>query len=199
MATVHQRGSSGDKADRNSVNSVAANTYMVNISECVLHDGTISPMIHCDKKVIMPAFKEELTEKKTCWLAKSRGYDSESESFGKEWISKDDETAEMAVIVPEWLWTELSNVNEDVQLFVHVAFWKEGPKATAIEEETWWRSYWSEEAVFVAKKRQNKSKITVDPCDSWMQRVQEMCKETGQDFCYCRISDNFERGPYEQR
>ena len=42
----------------------------------------------------------------------------------------------MAALVPEWLRTELSNVTGSLQLFPHVAFWKEGPKAIEIEEET---------------------------------------------------------------
>ena len=105
----------------------------------------------------------------------------------------------MAALVPEWFYTEMSNKNDNVQLFAHVAFWQEGPKATPIEEEKWWQLYWSEEAVFAAKKWQNSSKLTVDPCNSWTQRVQEMCRATGQDFQCCRTSDSFERGAYEQR
>ena len=49
------------------------------------------------------------------------------------------------------------------------------------------------------KKRQKSSKLMVDPCDSWTQCVQEMCRAAGQDFRCCRTSDSFERGSYEQR
>ena len=50
--------------------------------------------------------------------------------------------------------------------------------------------------MFAAKKRQNSSKLMVDPCDSWTQRVQEMYRAAGQDFRYCRTSDSFERGAW---
>ena len=41
----------------------------------------------------------------------------------------------MAALVPEWFRTEMSNKNDDMQLFAHVAFWQKGPKATPIEKE----------------------------------------------------------------
>ena len=51
--------------------------------------------------------------------------------------------------------------------------------------------------MFAAKKQQASSNLTVDPCDSWTRRVQEMYRAAGQDFRYCRTSDSFERGSYE--
>ena len=47
----------------------------------------------------------------------------------------------MAALVPDWFCLEMSNKNEDVDLFAHVAYWREGPKAAPIEEEKWWRAY----------------------------------------------------------
>ena len=91
-----------------------ANARMMNVPKYVLHDGAVSSMTHRDKKVIVPAFEEESTKKKTRWLARSHEYDGGSESFRKEWIPEDDEMAEMAALVPEWFYTEMSNVNEDV-------------------------------------------------------------------------------------
>ena len=51
--------------------------------------------------------------------------------------------------------------------------------------------------MFAAKKRQSNSKMTVDPCDSSMQRVQEMCRAAGQDFRCCCTSNSFEPGSYK--
>ena len=41
-----------------------------------------------------------------------------------------------------------------------------GPKAAKIEEETWWRAYWTDAEVKKAKIRQDESNRTVDPYDS---------------------------------
>ena len=149
--------------------------------------------------MIGPVFEGSAALRQPCCYDKSCDYGGNRESFDRNWPSDDEETADMAALVPDWFQLEMSNKNEDVDLFAHVAYWQAGPKATPIEDEKWWRAYWSEGAVLAAKKRQASSKLMVDPCDSWTQRVQEVCRAAGQDFRCCRTSDSFERGLYKQR
>ena len=199
MATMSQRALCDEVVDRSSASSVAADARDSNAPKCVLHDGAVSAKRHIDKKLIIPVFEGTAALRQPCCFDESCECGGNRHSFEKKWLGEDDETAEMAALVPDWFRMEMSNKNENVDLFAHVAYWREGPKAAPVEEEKWWRAYWSEEAVFAAKKRQASSMLMVDPCDSWTQRVQEMCKAAGQDFRCCRTSDSFERGSYEQR
>ena len=171
MATMSQCTSADEAVDRSSASSVAANICEANAPKYILHDSTISPKLHVGKKVVALVFEGIAALRQLCCSDDLCECSGGSQSFEKGWFGEDEETAEMAALVPEWFYMEMSNKNDKVQLFAHVAFWQEGPKATPIEEEKWWRSYWSEEAVFATKKWQSSSKLTVDPCDSWTQRV----------------------------
>ena len=198
MVTMSQCALADEVVDRSSASSAAADARESDAPKCVLHDGAVSSKLHVGKKVVVSVFEGTAALRQPCCSDESCECGGERQSFEKRWLGEDEETAEMAALVPEWFHAEMSNKNDNVQLFVHVAFWQEGLKATPIEEEKWWRAYWSEEAVLAAKKRQDGSNLTVDPCDSWTQRVQEMYRAAGQDFRYCRTSDSFERGAYEQ-
>ena len=72
MATVYQRGLGDDEPDCSSTSSVAADARMMNIPEYILYDGTVFSMTHRDKKVVVPAFEEELWARGGVWEKASR-------------------------------------------------------------------------------------------------------------------------------
>ena len=153
MAPTSQCALADDAMDRSSASSAAADAYVSDVPEYVLHDGAASSKLYVGKKVVVPFFEGTAALRQPCCSDKLCECGGERQSLERKWLGEDEETAEMAALVPEWFRMEMSNKNENADLFAHVAYWQEGPKATPIEEEKWWRSYWSEEVVFAAKKR----------------------------------------------
>ena len=49
--------------------------------------------------------------------------------------------------------------------FPHLVLLENGPKGVEVEEETWWRAYWTVEEVQKAKIQQDGSNRVVDPYD----------------------------------
>ena len=96
---------------------------------------------HVGKKLIVPVFEGTAALRQPCYFDESCECGGDRQSFEKKWLGEDEETAEMAALVPEWFRIEMSNKNENADLFAHVAYWQEGPKATPLEEEKWWWSY----------------------------------------------------------
>ena len=141
MATMSQRALCDEVVDRSSASSVAADAHDCDVPKCVLHDGAVSSELHVEKKIVGPVFEGTASLRQPCCYDKSCDYGGNRESFERSWPSDDEETVEMAALVPEWFRIEMSNKNENVDLFAHVAYWQEGPKATPIEEEKWWWAY----------------------------------------------------------
>ena len=83
--------------------------------------------------------------------------------------------------------------------FPHLILLESGPKAIEVEEETWWRPYWSKEEVLKAKMRQKGSNRTVDPYDSCTCAVHDLCAKMNRKHRLCDMAASFDRGPYHQR
>ena len=141
VATMSQRALADEAVDRSSASSAIADACEVDAPKCVLHDGAVSSKLHVGKKIVASVFEGTAALRQPCCSDDSCECGGGSQSFEKGWFGEDEEIAEMAALVSEWFRMEMSNKNDNVQLFAHVAFWQEGPKATPIEEEKWWRSY----------------------------------------------------------
>ena len=135
MATTSQRALSDDAVDRSSASSAAADARKSDAPKCVLHDGAASSTRYVGKKLIVPVFEGTAVLRQPCCFDESCECGGNRESFEKKWLGEDEETAEMAALVPEWFRIEMSNKNENADLFAHVAYWQEGPKATPLDEE----------------------------------------------------------------
>ena len=135
MTTRSQRALCDEVVDRGSASSVAADAHDCDAPKCVLHDGAVSLAPHVEKKMISPVFEGSAALRQPCCYDKLCDCGGNRESFDRSWPSDDEETADMAALVPDWFWLEMSNKNEDVDLFAHVAYWQAGPKATPIEDE----------------------------------------------------------------
>ena len=86
-----------------------------------------------------------------------------------------------------------------LSLFPHLVLLENSPKATKIEDETWWRPYWTNAEVEKAKFRQEKSNRTVDPYDSCTHSVHELYTQLNSNHHMCDMAVSFDRGPYYQR
>ena len=64
---------------------------------------------------------------------------------------------EMAALVSFRLRSKIRNIYSASSLFPHLILLENGPKAVEIEEETWWKAYWTAEEVQKAKNCQNRS------------------------------------------
>ena len=82
--------------------------------------------------------------------------------------------------------------------FPHLVLLENGPKPTKIEEETWWRPYWTAAEVEKAKLHQEKSNRTVDPYDSCTRSVHELCAQLKSNHRMYDMAVSFDRGPYYQ-
>ena len=80
--------------------------------------------------------------------------------------------------------------------FPHLILLENGPKAAKIEDETWWRPYWTDSEVKKAKFRQEKSDRTVDPYDSCTRAVHDLCAKLNKTHRICDMAVSFDRGPY---
>ena len=84
-------------------------------------------------------------------------------------------------------------------LFPYLVLLENGPKAVEVEEETWWKAYWTTEEVQKAKKHQNKSNRVVDPYDCCIRAVHDLYAKINRKHCDCDMAASFDRGPYHQR
>ena len=80
----------------------------------------------------------------------------------------------------------------------HLVLLENGPKAAKIEEETWWRVYWTDAEVEKAKIHQERSNRTVDPYDSCTYSVHELYAKLNSNHHMYDIAASFDRGPYHQ-
>ena len=74
-----------------------------------------------------------------------------------------------------------------------------GQRPVKIEDETWWRPYWTDAEVEKAKFRQERSNRTVDPYDSCTRSVHELYAKLNSNYRMCDMAVSFDRGPYYQR
>ena len=70
--------------------------------------------------------------------------DSEDETFPNAWLTDENETVEMAALVPLRLREDMRDIFGTSTSFSHLVLLENGPKAAKIEEETWWRAYWTD-------------------------------------------------------
>ena len=73
-------------------------------------------------------------------------------SYAPLWLTEEDETFEMAELVPLSLREEMMSIFSKLNSFPHLLLLDHGPKASKIEEETWWEAYWSKEEVEIARR-----------------------------------------------
>ena len=83
--------------------------------------------------------------------------------------------------------------------FPHLILVENRPKAAKIEDETWWRPYWTDAKVEKANFRQEKSNRMVDPYDSCTWAVYDLCAKLNSNHRMCDMAVSFDRGPYHQR
>ena len=122
----------------------------------------------------------------------------EDATFPNAWLTEENETIEMAALVPWRLRSDMMDVYGNSS-FPHLILLENGPKAVDVEEETWWRPYWSDSEVKKAKFRQEKSDRTVDPYDSCTRAVHDLCAKLNKTHRVCDMASSFDRGPYHQR
>ena len=120
-------------------------------------------------------------------------------SYAPLWLTEEDETFEMAEMVPLSLREEMMSIFSKLNSFPHLLLLENGPKAPKIEEETWWEAYWGKEEVETARKRQEGSDRKVDPYDTRTRKVYELCRKLSGQYRKCSMEASFERGPYHQR
>ena len=104
----------------------------------------------------------------------------------------------MAALVPWHLCSDMIDVCGMLSLFPHLVLLENSPKATKIEDETWWRPYWTNAEVEKAKLHQEKSNQIVDPYDSYMRSVYELYAQLNSNHRIYDIAVSFDRGPYYQ-
>ena len=124
---------------------------------------------------------------------------SDDETFPNSWLTDENETVEMAALVPFRLRSELQNMYGVSSSFPHLLLLENGPKAVKVEEETWWRAYWSIEEVQKAKNRQDGSNRVVDPYDCCTRAIHDLCAKMNRKERVCDMAESFDRGPYHQR
>ena len=124
---------------------------------------------------------------------------SEDETFPNAWLTEENETVEMAALVPWHLRSDMIDVYGMSSSFPHLVLLENGPKPTKIEEETWWRPYWTAAEIEKAKLHQEKSNRMVDPYDSCMRAVHELCAQLKSNHRMYDMAVSFDRGPYHQR
>ena len=144
-------------------------------------------------------FSLSSSEEDLDWLEEVCGDDCSQVSYGLLWLTEEDETYEMAELVPLSLREEMMNMFSVSNSFPHLLLLQNGPKEPKIEEETWWTAYWSKEEVEKAKKRQERSSRKVDPYDARTWEVYKLCTKLGDKYRRCDMAASFERGPYHQR
>ena len=65
----------------------------------------------------------------------------EDKTFPNAWLTEENETVEMAALVPWHLRSDMMDVCGASLSFLYLVLLENGPKATKVEEETWWRPY----------------------------------------------------------
>ena len=83
--------------------------------------------------------------------------------------------------------------------FPHLVLLENGPKGVEVEEETWWRAYWTVEEVQKAKIQQDGSNRVVDPYDCCTCAIYELYAKMNRRERNCDMAASFDRGPYYQR
>ena len=104
----------------------------------------------------------------------------------------------MAALVPWRLCSDMMDVYGVSSLFLYLVLLENGPKATKVEDETWWRPYWADAEVEKAKLHQEKSNRMVDPYDSYTHLVYELCAQLNSNHRMYDMAVSFDRGPYYQ-
>ena len=82
--------------------------------------------------------------------------------------------------------------------FLHLVLLENKPKAAKVEEETWWRVYWTDAEVEKAKIHQQRSNRMVDPYDSYTHSMYELYAKLNNNHHMCDMAASFDRGPYYQ-
>ena len=100
---------------------------------------------------------------------------SDDETFPNAWLTEEGEMVEIAALVPFYLRSELRNMYGVASSFPHLILLENGPKAVAVEEETWWTAYWTIEEVQKAKTHQDGSNRVVDLYDCCTRAIYELC------------------------
>ena len=106
---------------------------------------------------------------------------------------------EMAALVPLYLREDIRDIFGTSTSFSHFVLLENEPKAAKIEEETWWRAYWTDAKVEKAAIRQKGSNRTGDPYDSCTCAVHELCAKMNSNYCIYDMAASFDRGRYHQR
>ena len=75
----------------------------------------------------------------------------EDETFPNAWLTEENETVEMAALVLWCLHSDMMDVCGTSTSFPYLILLENGPKAAKIEDETWWRPYWTDAEVEKAK------------------------------------------------
>ena len=176
-------------------NAVVADS-VVSVYECMMRENGTDNVKKSVLKRKNCALQQNLYGEESEFYEEAVESDSEEESYLIEWLTEDNKTVEMVVLVLLCLYYEIRDMYGMSELFPHLILLENGPKAAEIEAETWWRAYWTEEKVQKAKKRQEKSNQIVDPYDSCICAVYEFHAKMNRKHCDYDIAASFDRSPY---
>ena len=199
MATACVAFKGGRMVDRSSNGRAAEADGTAVVRDCTTREDADNGIKKSISKRKNDASTRKIVAEDSDFYEEAGSSSSDDETFPNSWLTDDNETVEMAALVPFRLRSELQNMYGVSSSFPHLLLLENGPKAVEIEEETWWRVYWSIEEVQKAKSRQDGSNRMVDPYDCCTRAVHELCAKMNRKERVCDMAASFDRGPYHQR
>ena len=169
------------------------------VRECTMREDAISGIKKSFAKQKNRVQVRNLDGNESEFYEEEASSDSEDETFPNAWLTDENETVEMVALVPLRLREDMRDIFGTSTSFSHLILLENGPKAAKIEEETWWRAYWTDAEVKKAAIRQKEYNRTVDLYDSCTRTVHELCAKMNNHYRMCDMAASFDRGRYHQR
>ena len=157
MATACVAFKGGRMVDRSSNGRAAEADGTAVVRDCTTREDADNGIKKSISKRKNDASTRKIVAEDSDFYEEAGSSSSDDETFPNSWLTDDNETVEMAALVPFRLRSELQNMYGVSSSFPHLLLLENGPKAVEIEEETWWRVYWSIEEFQKAKSRQDGS------------------------------------------
>ena len=107
------------------------------VRECTMREDAISDIKKSFAKQKSRVEVRNLNGNESEFYEEEASSDSEDETFPNAWLTDENETVEMAALVPLRLRDDMRDICGTSTSFSHLVLLENGPKAAKIEEETW--------------------------------------------------------------